>query len=130
MRKSVLFATAAVFTSLLLYGCGAERVAIDPIGYKAVSKGAEITEQDAARIIDGKTTKQEVYLMFGTPTSILEDGHVFAYNWTRGGKGNVLGFGAGSEESRSLMITFDDHNVVTGHKITRGDTTPNNATDK
>ena len=128
MRKYLMFVTGAVLTMVVLCGCGVERVAIDPVGYKSVSQGAEITEEDAAQIVDGKTTKDEVYLMFGKPSSILEDGHVFAYNWIRGGRGNILGFGSGSEESHSLIVTFDDKDVVKGHKITRGDFVPGAAT--
>ena len=77
------------FGAVLFAGCGAERAAIDPIGYKSIREGSEITEEDAEKIVDGKTTKDEVYLMFGKPSEVLEDGRVFAYNWIRGRKGNV-----------------------------------------
>ena len=110
----------AGFLCLLLAGCGVERVAIDPVGYKTVSEGAEITQEQADQILDGKTTKDEVYLMFGEPSSILEDGHIFVYDWIRGGEGNVLGFGTGSAEAHSLIVTFGDDNIATAHKITRG----------
>jgi len=119
--KSLMITVGAIFVLVLSFGCGVERVAIDPVGYKSVSQGEEITKEDAAQIVDGKTTKDEVYLMFGKPSTILEEGRVFAYDWIRGGSGNVLGFGSGSEKARSLIVTFDDNNVVKGHKITRGD---------
>ena len=119
--KSLMIVVGTIFVLVLSFGCGVERVAIDPVGYKSVSQGEEITKEDAAQIVDGKTTKDEVYLMFGKPSAILEEGRVFAYDWIRGGSGNVLGFGSGSEKARSLIVTFDDNNVVKGHKITRGD---------
>ncbi len=119
--KSMMVVTGVASVLVLMYGCGVERVAIDPVGYKTVNQGEEITAEDAAQIVDGKTTKDEVYLMFGKPSSVLENGRVFAYDWIRGGQGNVLGFGTGSEKARSLIVTFDENNVVKAHKITRGD---------
>lgn len=118
--RYLMIITCTVFVMVFLSACGVERVAIDPVGYKTVSKGEEITAEDAARIIDGETTRDEVYLMFGEPSSILEDGHVFVYDWIRGGEGNVLGFGTGGAKANSLIVTFDDNDVATGHRITRG----------
>ena len=92
--RYVIATAATAFVMLLLSGCGVERVAIDPVGYKSVSQGEEITPEQADRVVDGKTTKDEVYLMFGEPSSTLEDGRVFVYDWVRGGEGNVLGFGS------------------------------------
>lgn len=115
-----IITVSAIFVLVELAGCGVERVAIDPVGYKSVKQGEAITEEQAAQIVDGKTTRQEVYLMFGEPTSILEDGKVFIYNWIRGGEGNVLGFGTGSAEAHALVVTFDDDEVAIGHRITRG----------
>lgn len=117
MRYAMVAASAIL---LLLVGCGVERVAIDPVGYKSVRQGEEITQEQADQIVDGTTTKDDVYLMFGEPSSILEDGRIFVYGWVRGGEGNVLGFGSDSATARSLMITFDAENVVSGHRITRG----------
>jgi outer membrane protein assembly factor BamE (lipoprotein component of BamABCDE complex) len=94
---------------------------MDPVGYKGISYGTEITEEEANQIVDGKTTKDEVYLLFGKPSEVLEDGHVFVYNWVRGRKGNFLGFGGGTQRAYSLMVTFDENRVVKGHRITRGD---------
>ena len=112
--------TSTVFVLLLLSACGVERVAIDPVGYKSVRQGEEITQEQADQIVDGKTSKDEVYLMFGEPSSILEEGHIFVYDWIRGGEGNVLGFGTGSATAYSLIVTFDDENIASGHRITRG----------
>ena len=115
-----MITTCSVFVLVLLCACGVERVAIDPVGYKSVRQGEAITEKDAAQIVDGETTQNEVYLIFGEPSSTLEDGHVFVYNWIRGGEGNVLGFGTGSAEAHSLIVTFDDNHIAMGHRITRG----------
>lgn len=117
MRYAIAAAGAVL---LLLGGCGVERVAIDPVGYTSVRQGEEITQEQADQVVDGKTTKDEVYLMFGEPSSILEDGRVFVYNWVRGGEGNVLGFGSDSAAAHSLIITFDAEGVASGHRITRG----------
>ena len=118
--RYLMIATCLVFTMGFLSACGVERIAIDPVGYKTVSQGEEITAEDAAQIIDGVTTEEEIYLMFGEPSSVLEDGRVFVYDWIRGGEGNVLGFGTGGAKAHSLIVTFDDHEIATGHRITRG----------
>ena len=118
--RYVIATSATAFVMLLLSGCGVERVAIDPVGYKSVSQGEEITPEQADRVVDGKTTKDEVYLMFGEPSSTLEDGRVFVYDWVRGGEGNVLGFGSDKAVAHSFIITFDPEGVASGHKITRG----------
>ena len=126
--RNLMIAICTIFALVQLGGCGVERVAIDPVGYKTVKQGEEITAEDAAQIVDGKTTKNDVYLMFGEPSSILQDGQVFVYDWTRGGEGNVLGFGGGSATTQSLVVTFDADDVATGHRITRGKT-PSSDTD-
>jgi len=118
--RYLIVATCSIFVMWFLCACGAERVVIDPVGYKVISQGEEITEEDAAQIIDGETTRDDIYLIFGKPTSILEDGHVFVYNWVRGGEGNVLGFGTGDAKAHSLIVTFDANDIATGHRITRG----------
>jgi len=115
----ILFVAAGAFL-LLLGACGVERVAIDPVGYKTLRQGEEITQEQADQIVDGQTTKKDVYLMFGEPSSILEDGNIFVYDWVRGGEGNVLGFGGGSATAYSLVVTFDDQDVASGHRLTRG----------
>ena len=124
MKNLFSFLSLAIFALVLLCGCGIERAAIDPIGYKSIRQGSRITEKEAAQIVDGETTKDDVYLMFGKPTEILEDGHVFVYNWVRGSNANLLGLGSGSARAHSLIITFDDNRIVKGHRITRGDVSP------
>jgi hypothetical protein len=92
-------------------------------GYKSIKHGEEITPEHASSIIDGQTTKKEIFMNFGEPTKTMDKEKVFFYSWTRGGKGHVLGFGSGSAESKSLVIVFDDKDTVVSHKITRGATT-------
>ncbi len=88
-----------------------------------IKHGEEITQEKASEIVDGKTTKGEIFMAFGEPTKTMDKEKVFFYSWTRGGKGHVLGFGSGSDESKSLVVVFDDNNIVQSHKITRGATT-------
>lgn len=127
--RYLMISMCTVFVMGFLSSCGVERVAIDPVGYKTLKQGEEITAEDAAQIIDGKTTRDEVYLMFGEPSSILEEGHVFVYDWIRGGEGNVLGFGTGGAKANSLIVTFDDNDIATGHRITRGNVPASDAGD-
>ena len=115
-----MIAVCMIFALVQLSGCGVECAAIDPVGYETVKQGEENTEEDATQIVDGKTTKKEIFLIFGEPSSILQDGQVFVYDWIRGGEGNVLGFGGGGATTQSLVVTFDTDDVATGHRITRG----------
>ncbi len=92
-------------------------------GYKTIKHGEEITEEKAAAIVEGKTNKREIFMEFGEPTKTMDHEKVFFYSWTRGGKGHLLGFGSGSAESKSLVIVFDESDIVQSYKITRGATT-------
>lgn len=89
---------------------------------KSISHGSEITDEQVAKIIDGKTTKEQIFIEFGNPSKTMDNEKVFFYNWTRGRKTSVLGLGGGSAYSHSLVIVFDDKGVVKSHKITRGAT--------
>lgn len=90
--------------------------------FKAIKHGEEITDAQMSRIVDGKTTKQDVFIEFGNPSRTMNEEKVFFYNWTRGSKNSFLGVGGGSAYTHSLVIVFDDRGVVTNHKITRGAT--------
>lgn len=92
-------------------------------GYKTIKHGQEITSEKASVIVDGKTTKNEIFMEFGEPSKTMDHEKIFFYSWTRGGKGHLLGFGSGSAESKSLLVEFNDDGIVQHHKITRGATT-------
>jgi outer membrane protein assembly factor BamE (lipoprotein component of BamABCDE complex) len=101
-----------VFAFIIVAGCG----------YKSIKHGIEITDEQAAKIVDGQTTKEEIFIEFGDPSKSMNNDKVFFYNWTRGGKGVFFWFGSGSAYSHSLVIIFDDNGIVKSHKITRGST--------
>lgn len=90
--------------------------------YKSIKHGEEITEEQVTKIIDGKTTKQEIFIEFGNPSKTMDNEKVFFYSWTRGSKSSFLGLGGGSAYTHSLVIVFDDNGIVKNHKITRGAT--------
>lgn len=92
------------------YGCG----------YKTISHGTEISQQEAASIQRGKTTKSDVFLKFGEPSRTADDENVFFYSWTRGQKAHFLGIGSGDADANTLVIIFDDKSVVKDYRITRG----------
>lgn len=90
--------------------------------FKYISHGSEITDEQIATIQDGKTTKSEVFINFGNPSKSMDNEKVFFYTWTRGSKNSVLGIGAGSAYTYSLVVVFDDKGIVKSHKLTRGST--------
>ena len=93
--------------------------------FKAISHGTEITDEQLAKIKDGTTTKQDIFMEFGNPSKIMDNERVFFYTWTRGSKSSVMGIGGGSAYTYSLAVVFDDKGVVKSHKLTRGDTPQN-----
>ena len=111
MRKLMCFAMLGVFSLAVFFGCA----------HKSIRHGTEITEGETAQIVPGETTKDEIYLTFGEPKKILEDGHVFVYNWVRGSKTSFMIFGSGTAYGHSLIITFDENDTVKAHRITRGE---------
>lgn len=90
--------------------------------YKSIKHGAEIPDEQVAKIVDGKTTKEEIFTEFGNPSKTMNNEKAFFYTWTRGSKSSFLMFGGGSAYTQSLVIVFDDNGVVKSHKITRGAT--------
>ena len=79
-----------------------------------------ISQQDAAKIVIGKTTKQEIFLNFGEPTRTEPGGKVVFYSWTKGSKFKVLGIGSADAKGSTLVVIFDDSDIVKDFRITRG----------
>jgi|TARA_Y100000294_G_C8506107_1_gene316778 outer membrane protein assembly factor BamE (lipoprotein component of BamABCDE complex) len=97
-------------SSIYLGGCA----------FSSISHGTEITEQQLTEINPGVTTKKDIYKTFGEPTKSLEGGSLLFFSWTRGGSAAFLGMGSTDTESKSLMVEFDDQNVVKDYRLTRG----------
>ena len=48
MRKLFSFFSLVIFGLVIFGGCGIERAAIDPVGYKTIRQGEAISEKEAA----------------------------------------------------------------------------------
>ena len=48
MRKLFSFFSLVIFALVIFGGCGIERAAIDPVGYKTIRQGEAISEKEAA----------------------------------------------------------------------------------
>lgn len=68
----------------------------------------------------GITTKQDVFLGFGEPTKTMNNERVFFYSWTRGNKVAVMGIGSGSAKASTLVIVFDEQDIVKDYRFSRG----------
>ncbi|MBI4686058.1 MAG: hypothetical protein HY755_12815 [Nitrospirae bacterium] len=113
MRGMKVFLAAMLSVCMVIgFGCS----------YKSIKHGEEISDEQVAKIIDGKTTKEEIFIEFGNPSKTMDNEKVFFYNWTRGSKSSLLGLGGGSAYTHSLVIVFDEKGTVKSHKITRGAT--------
>jgi len=88
--------------------------------FGSINHGTEITEKELASIKLGVTTKKEIYRTFGEPTKSLENGSLLFFSWTRGDEQRFLGMGATDTETKSLMIEFDNENIVKDFRLTRG----------
>jgi outer membrane protein assembly factor BamE (lipoprotein component of BamABCDE complex) len=88
--------------------------------FGAINHGTEITEKELASIKLGVTTKKEIYRTFGEPTKSLENGKLLFFSWTEGDQMAFMGMGSTDTTTKSLMIEFDDENIVKDHRLTRG----------
>ena len=107
MKK--LWAVLAIL-SIYLGGCA----------FSSISHGTEISEKELSEIKPGITTKKDIYRTFGEPTKSLEGGSLLFFSWTRGGAAAFMGMGSTDTETKSLMIEFDDSNIVKDFRLTRG----------
>ena len=107
---------------LLFVVLGLCMIMISGCAYKSIKHGEEITDEQVVKIVDGKTTKQEIFIEFGNPSKTMDNEKVFFYSWTRGSKSSFMGLGGGSAYTHSLVVVFDDNGIVKNHKITRGAT--------
>jgi outer membrane protein assembly factor BamE (lipoprotein component of BamABCDE complex) len=93
---------------------------VSACAYKSIKQGAPVTEERVAKnIIDGKTTKPEVLLEFGSPTKTMDNEKMFFYEWTEGSASKVGWYGGTSTNTYQLIILFDDQSIVKNHKISQ-----------
>jgi len=103
---------SVVFCILFLVVCSC--------AYKSIKQGVPITEDRVAKtIIDGKTTKPEVLLEFGSPSKTMDNEKMFFYEWTEGSQKKVWGYGGTSTETFQLIILFDETGLVKNHRISQ-----------
>jgi outer membrane protein assembly factor BamE (lipoprotein component of BamABCDE complex) len=112
MKKVIMNALLIGSLTIMTTGCA----------YKSIEHGTEITDEKVLEIQNGKTTKNDIVLMFGDPSKIMNNEKIYFYTWTRGSKGHFLGFGQGNAHTKSLVVVFDENDLVKNRKITRGTT--------
>ena len=88
---------------------------------KSISHGTAITQLEAtSKITIGKTTRNEVLLNLGEPTKTMNNEKVYFYSWTRGSKVSVMGIGSGNAKANTLVVVFDDKDIVKDYRFSRG----------
>ena len=88
--------------------------------YKSVKQGVPITEKRVSKnIIDGKTTKHDVLLEFGSPTRTMDNEKMFFYEWTEGSTSKVGWYGGTTTNTYQLIILYDDRGIVKNHRISQ-----------
>jgi len=97
MRPLLILGTLLICFSLTL-GCG--------------SVGKDFDVEQAQTIQNGKTTREDIALMFGEPFKVgVQNSHpiwVYEQNKYRA---------IGEDTSKSLIVEFDDNGVVRNHSI-------------
>ncbi len=91
---------------------------ISACGYTKIKHGVSINDDRIARsIIDGKTTKQEVLLEFGSPTKTVDNEKMFFYEWTEESQVKIPLYKGTTTYINQLSIVFDEAGVVKNHRI-------------
>jgi outer membrane protein assembly factor BamE (lipoprotein component of BamABCDE complex) len=104
----------------LLIGVLCLLVALSACGMKSVKHGATIDEAKVkSSVVDGKTTKSDVVMEFGSPTKTMENEKMFFYEWSETSTSSIPLYGGTTTITNNLIILFDDNGVVKSHKITK-----------
>ena len=104
----------------LLIGVLCLLVALSACGMKSVKQGAMIDEAKVKNsVVDGKTTRSDVMLEFGSPTKTMDNDKIFFYTWSETSTSTIPLYGGTTTVTKSLNILFDDNGVVKSHKITK-----------
>ncbi|MGZ6292165.1 MAG: hypothetical protein ACXWMK_08260 [Syntrophales bacterium] len=104
----------------LLIGVLCMLVALSACGMQSVKHGAMIDEAMVkSSVIDGKTTRPEVLLKFGTPTKTMENEKMFFYEWTETSTSTIPLYGGRTTITNNLIILFDENGVVKSHNVTK-----------
>jgi len=91
---------------------------VSACGYTTIKHGVSISDNRVAQnIIDGKTTKQEVLLEFGTPTKTIDNEKMFFYEWTEESEAKIPLYKGTTTYLNQLIIVFDETDVVKNHRI-------------
>ena len=107
-RKMICAGVALFVLSLVLAGCA----------YKSAKQGSEMDEKRVKKnIIEGKTTKQEVILEFGSPTKTLDNEKIYVYEWSETFEKKVGFYGGTNTRTYQLMVVFDDNGIASKSKI-------------
>jgi outer membrane protein assembly factor BamE (lipoprotein component of BamABCDE complex) len=88
--------------------------------FGSINHGTKITDKELASIKLGVTTKKEIYRTFGEPTKSLESGKILFFSWTEGDQMAFMGMQSTDTITKSLMVEFDDEDIVKDHRLTRG----------
>jgi len=93
---------------------------VSACAYKSIKQGVPITEKRVSKnIVDGKTTKHDVLLEFGSPTKTMDNEKMFFYEWTEGSTSKVGWYGGTTTNTYQLIILYDDRGIVKNHRISQ-----------
>lgn len=113
----ILRTLASVLLLIAVLGCHGHR-------YEAV--GPEHIEPALSeRLNDGRTTRDEILAMFGTPSGRFEDGRILTYRMDRNHEVVVPAAATGARQSLweagiySLVLIFNDDAILERHRLIR-----------
>jgi len=109
MKRAVVSMAVLVFAVVLYGACGIVKT-------QSVSRGYDIQKSSVDKIVNGKTTEQEILASFGPPTKVrdTEDGKEYFYDYAKSGgpQWNLLVSVGGNTVQKSLFVWFDKQGVV------------------
>jgi hypothetical protein len=120
MLKQIMNRGQGLCLVLIIIGTGCLPVPI-PFTWYGEQSRTNVDEAAAKVIIPGRTTKEEVVLMLGGPDEVSPDGRSLVYRWAKIKFLLLPVFGPGPvpkvQKQYQLLITFDEHGMVTQREI-------------
>lgn len=110
---------------LLSFGLAFEMGCVDPSVRQEKARAFETKLLEP--LLVGRTTRQEVLLRLGTPSSVFEGGRILTYDfvvnpageWHRAGNGQTSGWAYPHPRAASLVLVFGPDDRLLRHSLVR-----------
>ncbi len=108
-RAGALHGALLVVTAMMMSGCAAAITAED----------AGVVRRLMPFLHDGRIERKSVLTTLGTPAASFEGGRIVVHRLRRIGGGSIVPITRDEAATDELVLTYDDHNVLTRHTLLR-----------